>query len=62
MAHRERAAKTKERSTRNKVTIMRVTVEEKARWQAVKELMKVSSTSEVFRRLLNAKATELGIN
>ena len=57
-----RSATTKEKSKRDAVVNFRTTEETKAKAQAVKELMKVSSTSEVFRRLLNAKATELGIN
>ena len=57
-----RAATTKEKSKHDQVVNFRTTSETKEKAQAVKELMKVSSTSEVFRHLLNAKASELGIN
>lgn len=42
--------------------IFRANAATKAKAAAVKELMKVSSTSEVFRSLLEAKAAELGIS
>ena len=47
---------------RDNLIAFRASTKDRFKAQAVKELMKVSSTSEVFRHLLNAKATELGIN
>ena len=49
-----------EKGKRDAVVNFRTTEETKAK--AAKKLMNVSSKSEVFRRLLNAKAAELGIN
>ena len=44
------------------MVIFRATEEMKAKAQAVKSLMQVASTSEVFRTLLNQKAEELGVS
>lgn len=57
-----RAAKRKERTNRDQMVIFRTTEEMKAKAQAVKALMQVASTSEVFRTLLNEKAEELGVS
>ena len=57
-----RAAKRKEKTNRDQMVIFRTTEELKAKAQAVKALMQVTSTSEVFRRLLNEKAEELGVS
>lgn len=57
----ERAATTKEKNNRDQIVNFRATSETKARAVAIKELMKLSSTSEVFRRLLAEKAMELGV-
>lgn len=57
-----RTAKRKEKTNRDQVVIFRTTEELKAKAQAVKSLMQVASTSEVFRTLLNQKAEELGIS
>jgi len=56
-----RAARRKEKTTRNKVVILRATKEEKEKLQAVTELMQMPSASEVFRTLLTEKAHELGV-
>ena len=56
-----RAAKRKEKDTRNQTVIFRATEDMKAKAQAVKSLLQVASTSEVFRTLLNEKAAELGV-
>ena len=40
---------------------VRATEETKAQAQAIKELMKVSSTSQVIRQLLNEKASQMGV-
>ena len=57
-----RTAKRKEKTNRDQMVIFRTTEELKAKAQAVKALMQVTSTSEVFRRLLNEKAEELGVS
>ena len=57
-----RAAKRKERTNRTEAFNFRATEEMKTKAQAVKSLMQVGSTSEVFRRLLDDKAKELGLN
>ena len=41
--------------------IFRATKETKAQAEAVRALLKLQSTSEVFRSLLSAKAAELGV-
>lgn len=56
-----RTAKRKEKSTRDQTVIFRTTEEMKAKAQAVKSLMQVASTSDVFRTLLDEKAEELGV-
>lgn len=56
-----RTAKQKEKTTRDQMVIFRTTEEMKAKAQAVKSLMQVTSTSEVFRRLLLEKAQQLGV-
>lgn len=57
-----RTAKRKEKANRDQMVIFRATEEMKAKAQAVKSLMQVTSTSEVFRTLLNQKAEELGVS
>ena len=57
-----RTAKRKEKTNRDQLVIFRATEEMKAKAQAVKSLMQVASTSEVFRTLLNQKAEELGVS
>lgn len=57
-----RTAKRKEKTNRDQMVIFRATEEMKAKAQAVKSLMQVASTSEVFRTLLNQKAEELGVS
>ena len=57
-----RTAKRKEKTNRDQVVIFRTTEEMKAKAQAVKSLLQVTSTSEVFRTLLNEKALALGID
>ena len=57
-----RTAKRKEKTNRDQMVIFRTTEEMKAKAQAVKALMQVTSTSEVFRTLLNQKAEELGVS
>ena len=52
---------TKQKNNRDQLVIFRATKEDKEMAQAVKELMKVTSTSAVFRTLLHEKANELGI-
>ena len=56
-----RQAKRKEKGVRNQTVIFRTTKELKAKALAVKSLMNVASTSEVFRALLTEKAQELGV-
>ena len=56
-----RAAKRKESSSRDAMISVRATEETKAQAQAIKELMKVSSTSQVIRQLLNEKASQMGV-
>ena len=53
--------RTKEKTTRNQLLSFRTTEETKAKAEALRSLMKVASTSEVFRTLLNEKASALGI-
>ena len=57
-----RAAKRKEKTNRDQMVVFRTTEEMKAKAQAIKALMQVASTSEVFRTLLNQKAKELGVS
>jgi len=57
-----RSARRKEKTNRDQMVIFRTTEEMKAKAQAVKSLMQVASTSEVFRTLLNQKAEELGVS
>ena len=57
-----RIAKRKEKTNRDQMVIFRTTEEMKAKVQAVKALMQMTSTSEVFRTLLNEKASSLGID
>ena len=57
-----RSARRKEKTNRDQLVIFRTTEEMKAKAQAVKSLMQVASTSEVFRTLLNQKAEELGVS
>ena len=57
-----RAAKRKEKTNRDQMVIFRTTEDMKAKAQAIKALMQVASTSEVFRTLLNQKAKELGVS
>ena len=54
--------RTKEKTTRNQLLSFRTTEETKAKAEALRSLMQVASTSEVFRTLLNEKAQALGIN
>lgn len=56
-----RAAKRKESNSRDAMISVRATEETKAQAQAIKELMKVSSTSQVIRQLLNEKASQMGV-
>lgn len=56
-----RAATHKESNSRNAIISVRATEETKAQAQAIKELMKVSSTSQVIRQLLNEKANQMGV-
>ena len=53
--------RTKEKTTRNQLLSFRTTEETKAKAEALRSLMQVASTSEVFRTLLNEKASALGI-
>ena len=57
-----RTGKRKEKANRDQMVIFRTTEEMKTKAQAVKALMQVTSTSEVFRTLLNQKAEELGVS
>lgn len=57
-----RIAKRKEKTNRDQMVIFRTTEEMKAKVQAVKALMQMTSTSEVFRTLLNQKAEELSVS
>ena len=57
-----RSARRKEKTNRDQMVIFRTTEEMKAKAQAVKSLMQVTSTSEVFRTLLKEKASSLGID
>ncbi len=56
-----RAAKRKESNSRSAMISVRASEETKAQAQAIKELMKVSSTSQVIRQLLNEKASQMGV-
>lgn len=56
-----KALRTKEKTTRNQLLSFRTTEETKAKAEALRSLMQVASTSEVFRRLLNEKAAEMGV-
>lgn len=58
---RIRAAKRKERTSRDTVIVLRTSAEDRMRAEAIKNAMQLSSRSEVFRTLLNEKADELGV-
>lgn len=55
-------AKRKEKTNRDQMVILHTIEEMKAKAQAVKALMQMTSTSEVFRTLLNQKAEELSVS
>ena len=56
-----RVLRTKEKTNRNMLLSFRPTEETKAKAEALRSLMQVASTSEIFRTLLNDKAAELSI-
>lgn len=61
MTMNTRTAKTKEKSNRDEMLVFRATTETKEKVEAIRSLMKVGSTSEVIRRLINEQASELGV-
>jgi len=46
---------------RDNLITFRASTEERQRAEALKSLMQLSSTSQVFRQLLEEKATQLGV-
>ena len=55
------ALRTKGKITPNQLLSLRTTEETKAKAEALRSLMQVAYTSEVFRHLLNEKALKLGV-
>lgn len=53
---------TSDADRRDNLIAFRASTEDRMRAEALKSLMQVSSTSAVFRTLLNEKAEELGVS